>query len=108
MPPLVRHIVLLLSCVALLAIGCGEVSSGAADFTCGQMRASGGRFREQARLMVDREGLQARALTAGEAILDVELQIRRTCRGAADDYKPYRAALRALPPRSVLDVIPGS
>jgi hypothetical protein len=93
----------LVACVALVAPGCGEEVAEAADFTCGQMRADGDRYREQARLMVDREGWRRRTLTQSDADRSVELRLRRACRGAGDGYRPYRATRDAIRPGAPLD-----
>lgn len=97
----------LLSCLALLASGCAGVDPGTARYTCGQMRADGSKYRRQARYMVAQERLRARTLWQEQAVLDAELQIRRTCRGASDGSRPYLAVVAALSPRSVLDAVAG-
>jgi hypothetical protein len=105
-----RHrIAPLLGCaVALLATaGCGQVGVAAAGFTCGEMRADGGRYRDQARRMVQHELLQNRALSVEQSVLDTELQIRRACHGASDGYAPYDQAHRAEDGTGVLRLVPG-
>jgi hypothetical protein len=91
-----RHIALL-GCLAIAQGGCGGEVSGAASYTCGQMRDTVGAFRDQARLIVDRAGLKTSALSTEEGVLDVELLIRRACRGAADGHLPYAQVARAAP-----------
>jgi hypothetical protein len=88
-----RVLPVLLASLALAQGGCGGTTSGAAGYTCGHMRDTTGAFREQARVMVDREGLRAHRLSHEEAVLDAEFQIRRVCRGAADGDEPYVRAL---------------
>jgi hypothetical protein len=92
-----RPPIALLACLALAAAGCGGQNAGAASYTCGHMRDTVGAFRDQARLVVDREGFKTSALSAEEAVLDVELQVRHACRGAPDGYRPYRAVAVAGP-----------
>jgi hypothetical protein len=79
------------SVLAVLAygqVGCGEVSTQAAAYTCGYMRDTAGAFREQARDVVQRAGLRADRLALEEVVLDAEFVIRRACDGAADDARP--------------------
>ncbi|MCW3017620.1 MAG: hypothetical protein JWO02_4712 [Solirubrobacterales bacterium] len=91
-----RHIALL-GCLALAQGGCGGPAADAAAYTCGHMRDTVGGFRQQAQLLVDREGLKTSALSIEEAVLDVELLLRGACRGAADDYRPYARVAQAGP-----------
>jgi hypothetical protein len=95
-PESVRRRVLaaLLACLALAQAGCGTPAPGAAAYTCGYMRDTAGTFREQARALVDREGLRARRLSHEEAVLDAEFRIRRICDGAPDAEQPYHRAAR--------------
>jgi hypothetical protein len=87
-----RALAAVLACLALAQGGCGGVTTGAATFTCGHMRDTTGAFRQQARVMVAREGRRARRLSREEAVLDAEFQIRHACVGAADGDEPYRRA----------------
>jgi hypothetical protein len=91
-----RHIALL-ACLALAQAGCGRQKADAAAYTCGHMRDTVGGFRQQARLIVQREGLKTSALSIEEAVLDVELLLRNACRGAADDDRPYARVAQAEP-----------
>jgi hypothetical protein len=86
----------LLACLAL-AQGCTGVTPGAASYTCGHMRDTVGAFRQQARLIVEREGFKTSALSTEEAVLDVELLLRNACRDAADGSLPY-ARVVSRPP----------
>jgi hypothetical protein len=91
-------VVALVGCLALAQGGCGAgQETGAASYACDFMADTVGAFREQARLLVDREGFKTSALSIEEAVLDVELLLRSACRGAAGDYKPYAAVARAAP-----------
>ena len=85
-----------LACLALVHAGCGGQPAGAAAYTCGYMRGTVGAFRAQAAVLVAREGLRPQRLSREEAVLDAELQIRRTCDGAADAYRPYDRAARRV------------
>jgi hypothetical protein len=91
-----RHLALL-ACLALAPAGCGGQKAGAESYTCGHMHDNVGAFRDQARLIVDRQGFKTSALSAEEAVLDVELQLRNACRGKADGYRPYGAVALAEP-----------
>jgi hypothetical protein len=82
----------LLACLALAQGGCGEQTAAAATYTCGYMRDKPGAFREQARVLVSREGLRPHRLSREEAVLDAEFQIRRACDGAPDTVRPYHRA----------------
>jgi hypothetical protein len=99
----------LLGCaVALLAAaGCGQVTGAAAGYTCGEMRADGALYRDQARRMVQHERLQSRALSVEQSVLDTELQIRRACHGAGGGYAPYDRAHGAENGTGVLRLVPG-
>lgn len=88
------RVLAVLACLALVHGGCGGPTAGAAAYTCGYMRDTVGAFRAQAAVLVDREALSAQRLSREEAILDAEVQIRRACDGAADDYRPYDRAAR--------------
>jgi hypothetical protein len=79
----------------LLAAGCGGAPVAKIDTTCAQMRAQVGLFRQQASLIVDREHLQVNAGTTSQAVLGVELHLRRACRGAQGAYQPYRDTVAA-------------
>jgi hypothetical protein len=94
-----RRLVLasLAGCSAMLGGGCGVTDLAAVDTTCAQMRAQVSLFRQQATLLVDREHVQVRAGSSSQAALGVELQLRRSCRGARADYRPYRDTVAALP-----------
>jgi hypothetical protein len=81
-----------LACLALAQAGCGDEEPGAAAYTCGQMHDSVGALREQARVLVSREGLRPGRLSREEAILDAEFQIRRACDGAGAGDQPYNRA----------------
>jgi hypothetical protein len=72
-----RHIALL-ACLALAQAGCGGQTAGAAAYSCSHMRDTAGAFRDQARLIVDREGFNA-------------------CRGAAAGTQPYDRVASADP-----------
>jgi hypothetical protein len=61
------------------------------------MRDSAGAFRQQARLVVEREGFKTSALSSEEAVLDVELMLRTACRDAPDGYAPYERVASAPP-----------
>jgi hypothetical protein len=87
----------LLSCLALVHTGCAEQTPAAASYTCGRMRDTAGAFRQQARLIIAREGSKTSALSSEEAVLDVELLLRNACRNAANGYKPY-ARIASAPP----------
>jgi hypothetical protein len=87
-----RGFAALVGCLALAQGGCGAVTSGADDFTCGHMRDTTGAFRQQARVLVDRQGLRSHRLSREEAVLDAEFQIRRACAGAAGADRPYTRA----------------
>jgi hypothetical protein len=89
-----RVIAVALGCLALAHGGCGGAPAGAAAYTCGHMRDTVGAFREQARVLVDREGMRPRRLSREEAVLDAEFRIRRACDGAADAVRPYERAAR--------------
>jgi hypothetical protein len=91
-----RHIALL-ACLALAQAGCGGQTAGAAAYTCSHMRDTAGAFRDQARLIVDREGFKTSALSVEEAVLDVELLLRNACRGAAAGTQPYDRVASADP-----------
>jgi hypothetical protein len=54
-------------------------------------------YRQQARLLVHREGFKTSAVSVEDAVLDVELLLRNACRGAAGGYKPYAGVARAAP-----------
>jgi hypothetical protein len=87
-----RVLIALLATLALAHAGCGDETAAAADYTCGHMRDTRGAFRDQARVLVSREGLRARRLSREEAIADAEFRIRRVCDGAADADQPYERA----------------
>jgi hypothetical protein len=88
----------LLACLALAQAGCGTPATGAAAYTCGYMRDTPWAFREQARALVDREGLRAQRFSREEAVLDAEFRIRRVCDGAPDAERPYDRAARLSSP----------
>jgi hypothetical protein len=95
-----RRVAALLGClaIALAQAGCGGGQEpGAASFTCGHMRDTVGAFRDQARLIVDREGFKTSALSIESAVLGVELLVRNACRAAGEGYQPYAAVARAAP-----------
>jgi hypothetical protein len=92
-----RGPVALLACLALAQAGCARPEPAAATYTCGHMRDGSGAFRQQARLIVEREGFKTSALSTEEAVLDVELQLRAACRGAADSFRPYARVAHAPP-----------
>jgi hypothetical protein len=83
--------------LALAQAGCTGPTADAVASTCGHMRDHVGAFRDQARLVVDREGLKTSALSIEEAVLDVELLLREACRGAGDDHEPYAEVAHAAP-----------
>jgi hypothetical protein len=87
----------LLGCLALAQAGCGGETAGAAAYTCGHMRDTTGDFRQQARLIVHREGFKTSAISTEKAVLDVELLVRNACRGAADGYRPYARVAHVAP-----------
>jgi hypothetical protein len=87
----------LLACLALAHAGCAGPTPAAASYTCRHMRDTVGAFREQARLIVARDGLKTSALSTEEAVLDVELLLRNACRNAAAGYMPY-ARVTSAPP----------
>jgi hypothetical protein len=89
-----RVLATLLGCLALAQSGCGSQPSGASAYTCGYMRDTTGAFRQQARALVDREGLRPQRLSREEAVLDAEFQIRRVCDGVPDTDRPYQRAAR--------------
>lgn len=104
--PLVTILVLVAAAGgAVLAAGCGELTAEAATFTCGQMRADRGRYREQARYLVAHEKLQPRSLSRERSVLDVELSLRRACHGAADGERPYAATRDLMVERLALDSV---
>jgi hypothetical protein len=84
-------------CGALAGGGCGQLQLATVDTTCAQMRAQGALFRQQATLIVRREHGQVRAGSTAQAILGVELHLRRACRGARAGYRPYRDTAGAKP-----------
>jgi hypothetical protein len=90
-----RVLAALLGCLALAQGGCGGPAVDAAAFTCGQMRATVGAFREQASVLVDREALRSHRLSREEAVLDAEVQVRRACDGAVAGDRPFRRAAEA-------------
>jgi hypothetical protein len=81
----------LLACLALANAGCGEETARAATYTCGQMRHSAAALRDQARVLVTSER-RAGQLSREEAVLDAQFRIRRACKGAAADDRPYERA----------------
>ncbi len=83
------RLLILLLALALTPAGCADQVTGAAAYTCGQMRDTVGTFRDQARLLVHHEGFKTSALSVEEGVLDVELKLRDACRGAEDGYAPY-------------------
>ena len=91
-----RLLIVMLS-LALAPAGCADQVTGAAAYTCGHMRDTVGSFRDQARLLVDREGFKTSALSVEEGVLDVELELRHACRGAEDGYTPYGSVADAAP-----------
>jgi hypothetical protein len=92
-----RVLAALLGCLALTQAGCGAPATGATAYTCGHMRDTAGAFREQARALVEREGLAAQRLSHEEAVLDAEFRIRRVCDGAPDAERPYLRAVHFRP-----------
>jgi hypothetical protein len=88
---------LLILLLAFTPVGCADQVTGAAAYTCGQMRDTVGSFRDQARLIVHREGFETSALSVEEGVLDVELKLRDACRGAEDGYAPYTRVAGAAP-----------
>jgi hypothetical protein len=92
-----RVYVTLLGCLALAGGGCGGQTVGAASYSCGHMADTVGAFRQQARLIVDREGFKTSALSVEEAVLEVELLIRDACHDAPDGDQPYAAVAGAAP-----------
>lgn len=93
----VRGPIVLLVGLALAQAGCAGQTTDAVAYTCGHMRDSVGAFRDQARLIVDREGFKTSALSIEEAVLDVELLLREACRGVVDDHRPYAEVAHAAP-----------
>ena len=89
-----RMLILLL---ALALAGCADQVTGAAAYTCGQMRGTVDGFHDQARLLVHHEGFKTSALSVEEGVLDVELKLREACRGAEDGYAPYARVADAAP-----------
>jgi hypothetical protein len=87
-----RSFIAMLLCAALAA-GCAGTPVGAGRYTCGEMRADIGKFRDSAGLAVEEQSLRAGALSREDALLDVELQLRRACRGEAATFVPDRRAL---------------
>jgi hypothetical protein len=87
-----------LACLALAQAGCNDERPGAAGYSCGQMGDSVRALREQAAVLVSREGLRPGRLSREEAILDAEFQIRRACDGAAGDEQPYNRAAELSSP----------
>jgi hypothetical protein len=90
-------LLVLLGCLALAQAGCGSQTVTADSYTCGYMRDTVGAYRQQARLLVHREGFKTSALSVEDAVLDVELLLRNACHGAPDGYKPYARVARAAP-----------
>jgi hypothetical protein len=93
-----RALIALLACLAVAQAGCGGLQDKAADYTCGHMRDTAGAFRDQARVLVDREGLRATRLSLEEVVLDAEFLVRRVCDGAADGDRPYTRAAALTSP----------
>jgi hypothetical protein len=91
------RLVVLMLVVALAPAGCGDPVTGAAAYTCGQMRDIVGSFRDQARVLVDRAGLKTSASSVEDGVLDVELELREACRGAGAGYAPYARVAHAAP-----------
>jgi hypothetical protein len=92
-----RVYVMLLGSLALAHAGCGGQTVGAAAYSCGHMKSTVGAFRQQGRLIVDREGLKTSALSVEDAVLGVELLLRTACRHAPDGFQPYAAVAHAAP-----------
>jgi hypothetical protein len=83
---------LMVGCLMIAQGGCGGETAAAPAYTCGYLRHTAGAFRQQARVLVSREGLRAGRLFREEAVLDAEFRIRRVCDGAADGERPYTRA----------------
>jgi hypothetical protein len=77
-----------------------------ATATCGALRAGGGAFRDQARVLVDERGLQGRSLSLEAAVRDAEQQLRRACRGRPDGARPYARTRAAITGSDALDGVP--
>jgi hypothetical protein len=101
----VRRPALLGAAIAVLAAGCGALETTAGSLTCGELR-DGVSFREQARLLVDTDQLQARTLSTERSVLDAEQHLRRACRGAADDDQPYDRTSEDIPGTPALSSTP--
>jgi hypothetical protein len=91
-------IALALVCAAVAQAACGRAPTGAAEYTCGHMRQTPSALRDQARVLVDREGLRVQRLSHEEAVLDAEFRIRRACEHAPDAARPYRRAAQLRSP----------
>jgi hypothetical protein len=87
-----------LACLALAVAGCNEEKPAAAAYTCGDTDDSVRALREQAAVLVSREGLRPSRLSREEAILDAEFQIKRACDGAAAETQPYDRAAELSSP----------
>jgi hypothetical protein len=92
-----RACVMLLGCLAFAQGGCGGQTVRAASYSCGYMKDTVGAFRQQARLIVDREGFKTSALSIEDGVLDVELLLRDACRNAPDGDRPYARVAHAAP-----------
>jgi hypothetical protein len=97
-----HHLALLLiMCLALLGTaGCGQQERTVAAITqdtCGQLLRDTTKVHDQARVVVDQLGLRSGANAVGQAVLGVDLAIRRICRTAQAAYKPFKEVVAAAP-----------
>jgi hypothetical protein len=105
LPPSLLALVAAAAGAAVLASGCGASVSDAPALTCGQLRHDPSGYRTQARSMVAGDRLAGRSLSRERSLLDAELAIRNTCRGAPDDHRPYAAARDELAKRPAFDSV---